>query len=579
MMKKRDESILDIATFVMNNTGMSEENLLHDRTRYRFPALYEAERLIREWIEKKKRFFIFADYDVDGVTSGESMRMLLNACGVPEKDIMVRYPRRFTEGYGMSRKAVETDFQAGEVCITVDNGIAAFDAIAAAKEKGMQVLVTDHHLAATDENGKKIGFPDADYIVDPNAIEGQADFTEYCGCGIILKLAELMLADALPDDKTLPRIRAMAGIATIADCVRLVGENRRIAIRGLNVLSRRDLMTSGLKALLAEHMLLSRICAEDVAFKIAPSLNASGRLLDDGAVYAANLLRFDGPDSEAEMLAKEQVSLNDQRKVLQKEWAAKADELVNPEANHIILYMEGCPDGIVGIVAGRLCEKHKVPVIVLTNVNGGLKGSGRSVKGVNLKALLDRCQEHLTGYGGHAPAAGVRLKPENLAAFRKAFSDALGSWKPQKDEMFYDFEIRGNEVPVIAETIASFAPYGEGNPAPVFLVKGVSLTPNGGSYYKELKANGLKLFAAGYSASTFTCHDQFMKLGMPRRVNLLGTISDRYIVGKKYTELSFDWMESDVRAFKKTPLQALLDKKAKQKEMEEETKNEKEETA
>ena len=220
-MKKKDNSILSVKDFVVKNTGMDVKTLLHDTNEYQFSALEKAAELIRKWKEEGKKFFVFADYDVDGITSGESMRMLLRAIGVPKNDIIVRYPKRFSEGYGMNVKAVN-EFDSNGVIITVDNGVAAFEAIKAAKAKGMAVLVTDHHLASIDENGKKV-YPEADYIIDPNAIDGQAEFTAYCGCGIVFKLATRMLKAG--NEKTLARIRTNAAIATVADCVPLIGEN------------------------------------------------------------------------------------------------------------------------------------------------------------------------------------------------------------------------------------------------------------------------------------------------------------------------------------------------------------------
>lgn len=559
-MKKKDNSILSVKDFVVKNTGMDVKTLLHDTNEYQFSALEKAAELIRKWKEEEKKFFVFADYDVDGITSGESMRMLLRAIGVPKNNIIVRYPKRFSEGYGMSVKAVN-QFDSNGVIITVDNGVAAFEAIKAAKAKGMAVLVTDHHLASIDENGKKV-YPEADYIIDPNAIDEQAEFTAYCGCGIVFKLATMMLKAG--NEKTLARIRTNAAIATVADCVPLIGENRRIVKEGLMLATHKDIQTTGLSALLAECNLQGHVSETDVAFKIAPCLNAVGRLNDDGAAVSARLISFDGDELSASKLAKAQVEENERRKALQKTWDLKADSMIEDDGNAIILQPEGCPEGLAGIIAGRIADRRNKPTIIFTdNGNGILKGSGRSVEGVNLKALLDQCQDTLVSYGGHAMAAGLKVK--DLSAFKNAFNDALrkcGWTATTETEQTYDLEINGSDVLAVVEEIEKFAPYGEGNPAPTFYIQNVELTPKGSSYYSELKNEGVKLFADGYSATTFKATKKFMAK-KPRRANLFGTIARNYFCGNSYVDVHFDDMEAVAeKNVKRTSLQKMLDEAA-----------------
>lgn len=559
-MKKKDNSILSVKDFVVKNTGMDVKTLLHDTNEYQFPALEKAAELIRKWKEEGKKFFVFADYDVDGITSGESMRMLLRAIGVPKNDIIVRYPKRFSEGYGITVRAVN-EFDSNGVIITVDNGVAAFDAIEVAKKKGMSVLVTDHHLASVDAFGKKM-YPKADYIVDPNAIENQADFSAYCGCGIVFKLATRMLKAG--NEKTLARIHTNAAIATVADCVPLIGENRRIVKEGLMLATHKDIQTTGLSALLAECNLQYRVSETDVAFKIAPCLNAVGRLNDDGAAVSARLISFDGDELSASKLAKAQVEKNEERKLLQKTWDLKADSMIEDDGNAIILQPEGCPEGLAGIIAGRVADRRNRPTIIFTdNGNGILKGSGRSVEGVNLKTLLDKCQDTLVSYGGHAMAAGLKVR--DLSAFKNAFNDALrdcGWTATTETEQTYDLEISGSDVLTVVEEIEKYAPYGEGNPAPTFYIQNVELIPKGSSYYSELKNEGVKLFADGYSATTFKATKKFMD-EKPRRVNLFGTIARNYFCGNSYVDVHFDDMEAVAeKHVKRTSLQKMLDEAA-----------------
>lgn len=557
-MRKRDDSISSVLQFVMKNTGMDEKTLLHDTHEYKFPALEKAGQLIRKWISEEKKFYIFADYDVDGITSGESMKMLLRALGVAKDNIFVRYPKRFSEGYGMSVKAVE-EFDGEGVIITVDNGIAAFDAIKTAKARGMPVLVTDHHLAAVDELGQKL-LPDADYCVDPNAIDGQAEFRNYCGCGIVYKLAEHMLGPG-KDEKTLARILSNAAIATIADCVPLIGENRRIVKEGLTLLGYKDLQTNGLSALLSECNLKWKVSETDISFKIAPCLNAMGRLHDDGARISARLISFDGNKDIALGLAKAQIEANEERKSLQKIWDMKADAMIKDDGKSIILYPKGCPEGLAGIIAGRLAERHNRPTIIFTdNGDGILKGSGRSIEGVNLKATLDKCRDYLVTYGGHSMAAGLRI--HDLEGFKRAFNDALGICLKVDTDETYDLGIKGSDVTSVIDEIDAFGPYGEGNPTPLFLIRNVELFPKLSSHYCELKNGGIKLFADGYSATTFSCTKKYLQTA-PKKVNLLGTLNRNYFGGNSYIDVHFDDVEPVADRFvRKTSLQSILDETA-----------------
>lgn len=556
-MRKRNENISCVKELVIHNTGMDSESLLYDTHNYAFPALAKAKEMILEWKKKNKKFYVFADYDVDGITSGESVRMLLAAIGVRKENVYVRYPKRFSEGYGMSAKVVDEEFESGGVVITVDNGIAAFAAIEKAKEKGMEVLVTDHHLA-TVRNGEAV-YPNADYCIDPNAIPGQAEFTPYCGCGIVLKLSEEMLKD-YPDERIIQRIRANAAIATIADCVPLIGENRRIVKDGLKLITRRELMTKGLTALVMKSRIMSNISVMDVAFRIAPALNAMGRLYDGGAAISAKLISYDGDIWTADKLAEQQIAANEERKALQTKWSTIAQEKLSGfNDNHIILKLDECPEGVVGIIAGNLAERFKVPTIVMTDSHGILKGSGRSVDGVNLKALLDKC-DGLSGYGGHAAAAGVRVA--DIDTFRKTFKEAIGNWQPAEKEVLYDLEVDSADVAAVTEEVEKYGPYGEGNPEPLFLVKNVNLLPNGGSYYKELDGSGVKLFAADFTATAFGKKaDSFLK-EKPRHLHILGTLHKNYygnISSNIYLEDVFPMNNSNKRV---TGLQALLAKKA-----------------
>ncbi|MCM1234491.1 MAG: DHH family phosphoesterase, partial [Ruminococcus flavefaciens] len=409
-------SVLEL---VSHNTGMTEEELLDDRKVYRIDGLAEAKSILTEAMETQKIIYIFGDYDVDGVCSCAIIKTAMASIGYGGKTI-VRLPRRFSEGYGVSEKALD-EFADGQVLVTVDNGIAAMAAIKKAKEKRMQVIVIDHHLPPQDKNGNTV-LPDADLIIDPKAIPGSADFDGYCGAG----LAYRVMCRMVRDKRTVWKMLCLAAIATIADVMPLTGENRRIVKSGIACMTDINRTTSGLYALLLACECTEHVTEETVSYKLAPCLNAPGRLFDDGASDSYKLLSYDGSLAEARRMAEKQLEWNQTRRSLSKEWTDKAMELAETHAltgrRPIILRVDGTPEGIVGIVAGRVAEHVKCPCVILTQAEGQpgmLKGSARSYGETNLYELLRQGAEFLARFGGHKEAAGLSIMEDDLEAFQE----------------------------------------------------------------------------------------------------------------------------------------------------------------
>lgn len=529
MWKKKNESLHTITDVICSNTGMSKETLLDDRTIYHLDGLDEAVTLIKDGVRDGKTFYIMGDFDVDGIMASAGLVMGLGRLHAKK---MVRLPRRFTEGYGLQVDTVK-DCEDGQILITVDNGISAIDAIKLAKEKHMTVLVIDHHLPVIDpETGEPV-YPDADLIIDPNAIENSADFNGYCGAGLVYKLCEKLLEH----DPILRKIRSFSAIATIADSVPLIYENRRIVKEGLLHLTEQKSCTIGLYALLAELDLTEQVDEVKIGFKLAPVLNAPGRMLDGGAMRALLLMLYEGEYGKAQAMARDLVEINQKRRDESDKWSALTEAYIrrsHMEQDYpLVVYMPGIPEGIIGIIAGRMAEMFESPCILLgsNGAEGLLKGSGRSDGYVDLKELLDHTEQYLDQYGGHAAAAGIKLSKEQLSDFRDAAKQYLNGKRPMKAQCkCYDLELSQDEVKNAAFEVEKYGPYGEENPIPTFLLKKMCLTPNGSDYYKYLSGDrGVKLFGEDFDAVSFHGGEEYKELGCPRHVTLYGEVSvNRY---------------------------------------------------
>lgn len=576
MFVKREGVPKTIAGLIKQNTGMSTETLMKDTKKYRIDGLSQARDMIQAAIQEKRHIYIFGDYDVDGICCGAVMTVGLRALGY-EDHVTVRLPKRFSEGYGVSEKAID-EFEGNSLLITVDNGISAIEPIKKAKDKGMTVMVVDHHLPATDENGAPV-YPDADLIIDPNAIEGSADFNGYCGAG----LAYRIMCQLINDRKVLIRLLCLAAVATIADSVPLTYENRRIVRYGLHYMTDMGYATTGLFALLSLCDCNEYVSETDIGFKIAPCLNAPGRLYDDGAKQSFLLMSFEGDLREAKLMAEKQLTDNEKRKELSDEWTKKINEQIQKEHleadNPMTIYAPGVPEGIIGIIAGRIAEEWHTPCILLGDAEqaGILKGSARSSGDVHLYNLLKHGEMYLLRFGGHAPAAGLSLKAENLNAFRHVMQDTLMNLYPgfTREEMptVYDMELDGrkrDQVLRVFEEVIRYSPYGQGNPAPVIRLKNLAVVPvrteDGLSNFRYLKNNaGILIHATDYSCISFKEPERYVAIGAPGCIDLVGGVQLHYYKGKFDYRFEFSGLEESGHNQKpgKSGFAKLLEQKAR----------------
>ena len=526
-MKFKKNVFKTIEEMVVSNTGMTLEELLNDSDREPYiKDLDRAVELTRSYMEAhpEKPIYIIGDYDCDGITSSSIMYWTFAKL---RRNPIVRIPLRFTEGYGLSEKII-AEIPEESFVITVDNGIAAIRPIQLAKDKGMTVVVTDHHLPVMEDG--KIVLPPADVVVDPHL--GGSEFEDYCGAGIAYRFAL-----AITGSKCVPALLALAGVGTVADVMPLVGANRTLVKKTLRVLNSHS-NVPGMNALLGE-LEIERINETGIGFHIAPVINASGRLNDDGAMDAFRLFTETENTREA---ARELILLNSSRKKLTREALDLVKDTLDGQ-KPIVVYDEKIGEGIIGLVSGKLSEKYRCPVITFTKIKNGegeeiLKGSGRSVPGINLKEALDRISDLILGYGGHAGAAGLSIRKENLDAFRKAFREACGEMPENVDEIIYDFDIPARAIPKFVEKQQKFAPYGEGNPRPI-----VHLVHNAVGDWKRIgDGSHFMLRDPRITFMGFGLADEYEAMGAPRHLDVVGYVSQDWYKGKpsyKFEIISF----------------------------------------
>ena len=444
------------ATFLRGDMPGHDPNLLG--------AVKEACQLMHKAIAAGTRICVHGDYDVDGICATVLAVLTLRELGA---DVGWHLPSRFEEGYGLSGQTLEKLADEGYgLVLTVDCGITAVDEVAAARRLGLDVIVTDHHRPGEE-------LPDCPVVATrPSSYP----FPELCGTGVVFKLLQ-----ALADDP-LERHLDLVALATIADVVPLVDENRAFAIAGLRQLARTQ--RPGLRALMRSARVDPAAVDEGaVGFRLAPRINAAGRLCRPE--IALDLLMCD-TDAEAGELAARLEELNRDRQAVEERIVREATKQVEawPERRRrqrgYVLADEGWHEGVVGIVASRLVERYRRPVVLIAGTDGEWKGSGRSLSAYDLHAGLTACAEHLDRFGGHRAAAGLSIRPEAIEAFAEAFAahaDAHLTDDQLRPMAIVDAAVPGSALTLgLAEELHRIAPFGLGNPGVTLLLPGSELT-------------------------------------------------------------------------------------------------------
>jgi single-stranded-DNA-specific exonuclease len=426
----------------------------------------EACRVIRAAVDAGKRICVHGDYDADGISATALAVLVLRELG---GDVTWHLPSRFEEGYGLRAETLAklADDGCGLV-ITVDCGITAVAEVAEAKALGLEVVVTDHHRPGEE-------LPDCPIVATRPS---DYPFPELCGTGVVYKLGEALLG---PDSDVLARHLDLVALATISDVVPLVDENRALALAGLRALARTQ--KPGLRALMKSARIdPARVDEGAVGFRLAPRINASGRLCRPEA--ALELLLTEDPDT-AGRLAHELEELNRERQQVEdrilRDALAKIDEW--PEAKSrrrgYVLADESWHEGVIGIVASRLVERFHRPVVLIAGTDGEWKGSGRSTSAFDLHGGLSACGEHLERFGGHRAAAGLSIRPESVEAFADAFAahaDAHLSEEDLDPVTRVDAVVAGSELTLdLCEELRRLAPFGLGNPGVTLLLPSCEL--------------------------------------------------------------------------------------------------------
>ena len=425
---------------------------------------------IQRAIASGETIAVFGDYDVDGITSTVLLMDYLKSCGVN----CLRYiPRRIEDGYGLSKDAIQgLHDQGATLMITVDCGITGNEEVEFANSLGMDVVVTDHHEC-------KENLPAAVAVVDPHRPDCPYPFKHLAGCGVALKLV-LALGGENREDALFARYCTLAAIGTIADVMRMEGENRTIVSCGLEALPHTDFV--GVHALLKEAGLLGKpITSIQIGFVLSPRINAAGRM--GAADLAADLLETDDP-ARAEEMARQLCDLNRERQAVEQAICADAihqiDKLRSEDRNALVLSSENWHQGVVGIVASRLSEKYSCPSFMIHLKDGTGKGSCRSYGGFNLFAALESCADLLDGFGGHELAAGFTIPEENIGAFRtrmNRYVRSVSGGEPPVSSLEIDAPITCPADVTLSEVehLSQLEPYGAGNPRPTFALLGATV--------------------------------------------------------------------------------------------------------
>ncbi len=492
--------------------------------------------LILSAIENNEKICIYGDYDADGITSTSVLMEVLSHL---TKNLSYYIPKRFDEGYGLNKEALDKIKNAGvDLVITVDCGSVSIDEVEHAKAIGLKILVTDHHTVA-DKVADCL-------VINPVQPGCPYPFKHLAGVGVAFKLAQALAAETGLPKSVVNRTLDLVGIGTIGDIVPLVGENRTLAkygIRAVNVTKR-----PGLEALIDGVSLhKGNISSENVSFVIVPHLNASGRMED--AKIAANLMMTKS-EERIEAGVEKLITYNKERKRIQSETFDVCREIVDAqfaEDHFLVVDLPDAHEGITGIVAGKLKETYNKPSIIVTPTGDGyLKGTGRSIEGVNIYNMLKENETLFERFGGHKAACGFTMKKEYLQTLRENLNcqmDALIEENPSVlDESLKADMILGAEDVCLAlvEDIKKLEPFGCENPRPLVevQVRPTSLRRMGtlGQYTKfnGILADGREVQCVIFKNAAE--YDELLQKG--ENISIIGSLNSQTWNGREYLQIT-----------------------------------------
>lgn len=440
----------------------------HLHNPYLLKGMKEAVDRVQRAIESGEKILVWGDYDVDGTTGTTLLRKAIKILG---GDSVYHIPNRFTEGYGVNIPALEEAKAKGVgLAITVDCGIRSFEPLKWAKANGLDVIVTDHHLS--DELK---GNPPARAVVNPNQPGCPYPDKHLAGVGVAFKLAHALLREK-GLERMVPGFLKIAAIGTVADIMNLSGENRAIVALGLRDLT--NTKNYGLKALMEVADCRSDMTSYHIGFRIGPRINAAGRM--DIARHVVELFECEQFES-ARQIASMLDSRNRERQRMQQQITEmallEADNL--SDQKFVVVAGEGWHRGVIGLAASRIAERLNRPTIVLSIENGIAHGSARSVGSFHLLNALESCGHLFEQFGGHAAAAGMQVKTENIDAVREALNAHAAAALTDDDTMRFlhiDAHVSSKSLNLaLVDELSRLEPFGAGNPKPVFVTKDLFL--------------------------------------------------------------------------------------------------------
>mgnify|MGYP003991911519 FL=1 len=437
-----------------------------------FKDMEKACQRIYKAIKNKELITVYGDYDADGVSSAVILRSVLKNL---KANVEVYLPHRAKEGYGLNKKAVEELAKKSKVVITCDCGISNYEEVDIANEKGLDVIITDHHTVPEK-------LPKALAIIHPQ-VDEKYPFKFLAGGGVAFKLAQALLSHAKNDlsakEKEINEkwLLDMVALATVADMVPLLGENRTLVKYGMLVLKKTQRL--GMKKLIEiANLDVSKIDTRSIGFSLAPRINAAGRMDHANLAY---YLMIEEDEDKAIQLAKDLNQSNlDRQKLTERIVREAKAQKINEDDSLLTFYNPDWSSGLTGLVAGRLAREHSRPVFVMTKVDENIVGSGRSVPEFNIIEALQDNEELLIKYGGHPQACGFSMDPAKQEEFIKVMKERAAD--KLKDVQFIskleielgiDFEDISWDL---VDLLEKFRPYGQKNPEPLFMSTGLSVT-------------------------------------------------------------------------------------------------------
>jgi single-stranded-DNA-specific exonuclease len=476
-------------------------NLLHD------PFLMDGMDLavgrVRDAIEKHETILVFGDYDVDGTNGAAMLYLVLKSLGA---NVLVHIPDRFKEGYGISKYGIDQAHELkATLLLAVDCGITAVDQVDYARSLGINVIICDHH-----EPSEKI--PNAQAVLDPLKPSCQYPFKHLSGCGVAFKLLQGLARSYGREDLPYDYLDFVS-LASTADIVPLVDENRTLVKLGLDQINLNP--RPGIRALIERSGLkLGQLNTGQIVFVLAPRINAVGRL---GAASRAVELLTCTDEATARDLALVLEGENQNRRKIDEETFTHAQQLVEQYLDlendaAIVLHQETWHPGVIGIVASRLVEKYYKPTVMLTTVDGVVKGSARSVAGFDIYQALKKVEDKLLQFGGHKYAAGLAIEANRLDEFRDAFNAIVKELLPDElrtPELRIDLHLDLKDItPKFIRLLKQFAPFGPQNMRPTFLSDDVEVVGSGRIVGKnhlrfKVRQDGIVLDVIGFNLGNF----------------------------------------------------------------------------